>query len=638
MLRQGKVYIVTALLSAALLTTMMLSGWFRHGREVLIDFMYTKRDAPSHTLIVEIDEQTITSIGQWPLPRSIYGDLVTKIAKNGAAVIAIDINFKERSQNPGDDDTFGQAIKNSKTPIVLTAEIQPDGSISHPISPLGGITAEGFPNIFTSSDGEVRSTRLTIQDFPSLALAVSRLYSQHSYQNLIIPDMPIRIAYPGPNRTYPFVSASEVLADKIPASFFKDRIIFIGATAKDLQDYHKTPVGIMSGVEIQAAITTTIVDDAIYKNLQTVSLILTIIFALGVGFLVMAIKRPLFFAAIIIALVVLYSLSVFIAFDMGYIVDLFYPNLGFIFTGALVLSVQYSATEKEKKFIQDTFSRYLAPEVIKELISNPEAIKLGGKKERLTILFSDIRNFTTVSETMQPEQLTRFLNAYLSRMTRVIFEHEGVIDKYIGDAIMAFWGAPLPNLQHAQDAIVSALEMIETLHEFNAQNEEISLPAINIGIGVNTGEVTVGNMGSEKRFDYTVMGDSVNLASRLEGLTKIYRVNIIIGEQTYKEIKASDFLIRELDRVQVKGKKNAVTIYEVVPTHSKERVQKIFEHFNRGRNYYYRGEWQKALTTFSAILAEVEDDGPTKLLEERCEQFLREPPAQWDGVYELTYK
>lgn len=638
MLRQGKVYIVTALLSAALLTTMMLSGWFRHGREVLIDFMYTKRDAPSHTLIVEIDEQTITDIGQWPLPRSIYGDLITKIAKNGAAVIAIDINFKERSQNPSDDDTFGQVIKNSKTPIVLTAEIQPDGSISHPISPLGGIAAEGFPNIFTSSDGEVRSARLTIQDFPSLALAVSRLYSQQSYQSLIIPDQPIRIAYPGPNRTYPFVSASEVLADKIPASFFKDRIIFIGATAKDLQDYHKTPVGIMSGVEIQAAITTTIIDDVTYKNLQTVSLILTIIFALGASFLVMVIKRPLFFAAVIMALVISYSILVFIAFDAGYIVDLFYPNLGFIFTGALVLSVQYSATEKEKKFIQDTFSRYLAPEVIKELINNPEAIKLGGKKERLTILFSDIRNFTTVSETMQPEQLTRFLNAYLSRMTRVVFEHEGVIDKYIGDAIMAFWGAPLLNSQHAQDAIVSALEMIDTLREFNAQNEGVSLPAINIGIGVNTGEVTVGNMGSEKRFDYTVMGDSVNLASRLEELTKIYRVNIIIGEQTYKEIKASDFLIRELDRVQVKGKKNAVTIYEVVPAHSKQQVQKILEHFDRGRDYYYRGEWQKALTTFSAIIAKVENDGPTKLLKERCEQFLREPPTQWSGVYELTYK
>jgi len=640
MLRQGKVYLITALLSAGILITMMVSGVFRHWRESLIDFLYTARQAPPHTLIIEIDEPTISSIGQWPIPRSVYGNLVSKMSEADAAVLGIDINFKEPSQNPAEDASFVAAIRQSQMPVVLTAEIQPDGKILHPVGQLDRLARQGFPNIFTSSDGVVRSTRFRVQEFPSLALTLAAAYRE-SFPDaeFIIPDNATRIAYPGPARTYPFISAVEVLENKIPASFFKDRIVLIGATAKDLQDYHKTPLGLMSGVEIQAAITSTLIDKYFYTNLQALSLVLIGLFSLIVAACAMYFKRPSFFVATLFGLVLLYTIIVFILFDQRYILDLLYPNLAFIFTGAMVITAQYSVTAREKKYIHDTFSRYLAPQVIKELIDNPEALKLGGKKENLSILFSDIRNFTSLSETMSAEQLTSFLNQYLNRMTRVVLDHEGVIDKYIGDAIMAFWGAPLPNHNHAYDSITSALEMVDALAAFNRRNERLKNPVISVGIGINSGEVTVGNMGSERRFDYTVIGDNVNLASRLEGLTKAYGVSIIVGESTYEATREyKNFLFRELDRVQVKGKKQRVRIFQVIPKHEQARMSVILQPFADALDSYYRGAWGDAVELFSDILDKMPGDGPSLLIRERCVLFIKRPPENWEGVYEHTDK
>ncbi|HYU64834.1 MAG TPA: adenylate/guanylate cyclase domain-containing protein, partial [Candidatus Paceibacterota bacterium] len=369
------------------------------------------------------------------------------------------------------------------------------------------------------------------------------------------------------------------------------------------------------------------------------SLILTGLFSASVAFLAMYIKRPIFLVLILLGMASVYTIVVFIAFDHQYALDLFYPNLGLIFTGAAVLTTQYSVTAREKKHIHETFSRYLAPQVIKELINNPDALRLGGKKENLTILFSDIRNFTALAESMGPEQLTSFLNQYLSFMTRIVLEHEGVIDKYIGDAIMAFWGTPLPNSNHERDGLVSALEMIEALEAFNKQNARLGNPVINVGIGLNSGEVTVGNMGSEKRFDYTVIGDSVNLASRLEGLTKVYGVNIIIGESTYKTIENDPtFLCRELDHVQVKGKKHKGRIYEAIPPRRHNVIRKILNAFNRGREAYYEGRWETAQKEFASVLSSLPTDGPSLLLQQRCTEFQKKPPNNWDGIFELTHK
>jgi len=635
---QGKLYLFVALCVALMLSGAFYFGFFRHIQELLTDFLYTPRLPSTDILIVEIDESSIVAAGQWPWPRQKFADLIKNL--QSASVIAIDINFKEQSNlGQADDTALQEAILNSKPKIVLTAELQPDGSVSRPGGTLRGITAEGFPNIFISSDSVVRFSRLQKDNFPSLSFKVAGLHNKDLVEQLALsPEAPLRIAYAGPDKTQSSVTAIDVLNNKIPKEFFQDKIILIGATARDLQDYHKTPFGLISGVEIQASIIQTILGKTFYASSSYLTYALITVFAFLAVLFALLLARPIFFVGALVGTMLLYTLAVFLAFDSNYVLNLFYPNVALFLSGAFVLTTQYSVTAREKKFIQDTFGRYLSPDVIKELIADPSALKLGGKREHLTILFSDIRNFTDLSEHMTPERLTNFLNNYLNRMTQIILRHNGVVDKYIGDAVMAFWGAPLPNTDHARAGVRSAIEMVEELKKFNAINKKRGVAEIEIGIGINTGEVTVGNMGSEHRFDYTVIGDNVNLASRLEGLTKLYGVNIIISEGTLKHIDKNVTLVRELDTVRVKGKQQSVKIYEVIPKSQEQTIVRVKSIFDEARTNYYQGHWPLAIEQFEEILKNLPDDGPIKLLLERSREFLNHPPENWDGVYTLLRK
>ncbi len=632
-------YSLLIITSVTLVLSLAVAGhWFPSLEDSLVDRLFLKRSPINKIILVEIDETSIKTLGQWPWPRAIFGSLINRLQE--ASVIGIDVNFKEPSRlGTADDVQFVQSITASEVPVVLTADLQPDESVSLPLANLKAVTTQGFPNLLIAGDDVSRYIQFNRNNFPSFALQISNLYTKQSQQKVGTPTTPTRIDYRGPNGTFPSVLAADVVAGKIPPSLFDDKIVLIGATARDLQDYHHTPFGIMSGVEIQANIIETYLNQRFYKTNSLITVLSILLLSIATVFLATHIRSLTLLVFSFVMVMVAYNAGAFLSFDRYYILDILYPNLAIILSAGLGVTAQYYSASREKKFIQDTFSRYLAPQVIEELISNPSQLKLGGKKAELTILFSDIRSFTTMSESMAPEKLTSFLNEYLTVMTDIILDRRGLVDKYIGDAIMAFWGAPLKNENHAQDAINTTLSMIDALHRFNEEHEPLGDPPINIGIGLNTGEVTVGNMGSEKRFDYTVMGDNVNLASRLEGLSKTYGVNIIIGESTYRSIESGhEFLIREIDRVQVKGKKNAVTIYEVVPNYYRERVQKILDRFEPGRQAYYDGKWDAALELFNSILSEVSNDGPTKLLKERCEEFKKESPQNWQGIYEHTHK
>jgi adenylate cyclase len=280
----------------------------------------------------------------------------------------------------------------------------------------------------------------------------------------------------------------------------------------------------------------------------------------------------------------------------------------------------------------------VAREVVDELLSHPEKVKLGGETKTLTILFSDIRGFTSVSEKMDAQSLVGLLNKYLAAMAEIVLENRGVVDKFIGDAIMAFWGAPLPSENHAKLAVRTALLMAHRLRECNVEWKKLNYPEIKIGIGLNTGEAVVGNIGSRDRFDYTVIGDNVNLASRLEGLTKFYGVGIIISESTAEAVK-SEFAMRQIDCVAVKGKIQGVKIYEVLGfAEEKESYAKLIEKFGQGFELYFKKDWAGAKKVFEEILAENPDDGPSKVLKERMAEFLTAPPADFDGVYHLKFK
>jgi adenylate cyclase len=273
-------------------------------------------------------------------------------------------------------------------------------------------------------------------------------------------------------------------------------------------------------------------------------------------------KSILYSYIAIAALSILYFFAVIFIFDQTrYVLNLSAPLITGILTLFTMIVYRILTEEKEKKAIQGMFSNYVSKRVVEELLKHPEKLELGGEDKEITVLFSDIRGFTTLSENLTPQELVAHLNEYLSAMTDIIFKYEGTLDKYVGDEIMAFWNAPIEQEDHAVLACKSALEMMDVLHSLNKSWPENK--KLNIGIGLNTGTMTVGNMGSKSRMDYTLMGDSVNLGARLEGTNKIYGTNIIISEFTYEKVKDS-FTCRELDNIRVKGKLKPVKIYEIM--------------------------------------------------------------------------
>jgi len=261
---------------------------------------------------------------------------------------------------------------------------------------------------------------------------------------------------------------------------------------------------------------------------------------------------------------ILYIVGAYFLFDIfNYIVALATPviQVGFMFT--LIITYRVLTEQREKRYIRQTFSKFVSKTVVDELLKKPEMLKLGGEKKILSVLFSDIRGFTTLSERMTPEHLVDHLNHYLQAMTDIVIKYDGTLDKYVGDEIMAFWGAPIPQNNHALLSCKAAIEMMTKLKEMNTHWRQEGKDAINIGIGINTGEMIVGNVGSSSRMDYTLIGDNVNLGARLEGTNKIYSTNIIISEYTYEQVK-EQVIVRELDLIRVKGKDRPVTIYELI--------------------------------------------------------------------------
>lgn len=653
-LRHSRAWAV-ALLVPALTLAAALAGLFGLAQEQLTDMLFTGQQPVTDIVIAEIDERSINAIGQWPWPRQIFSQLITKLSP--AAVIGIDVNFKEPSRfGAADDLSLARAIQSSSAPIVITAEARPDGTFSHPIAVFRIEAKEGFPNLVLAKDGVSRNVRLSRGQSPSFALAIAQLYAATLNQTPALPATELtRIHFAGPDRTFAHLSAIDILNGKIPEQFIKGKAVIIGATAPDLQDFHLTPFGKISGAEIQANIISTILRGNYFTRATGWSY--AAIFILSIAAIVITIRIESIWniVAALAGLFALYNAAAFILFDRFVILDIFYPNVAFIGSAVVSVAVQYVTANREKRFIRETFSHYLAPQVIQELIKDPSKIKLGGQKAKLTILFSDIRGFTTLSEGMTPERLTKFLNRYLGRMTNLILEHNGLIDKYIGDAIMAFWGAPLPEQKHAIYAIAAAMRMISELQTFNKESGESGDPPINIGIGINSGGVTVGNMGSELRFDYTVMGDNVNLASRLEGLTKEYGVNILVSQATVDAVRRQDqrheekkipagikrerhIMFRELDQVQVKGKTQGVKIYEVVPSFRQEVAKTLIPLFDQARELYYAGKWREAVTAFERVLVKFPDDGPSQTINRRCAEFTKNPPENWEGVYQLTHK
>jgi len=524
----------------------------------------------------------------------------------------------------------------------------------------------GYFNIFPDRDGTVRWVPLVIkyQDrhYCALSLAVLQKFldnaplalriAEFGVEQIRLGDLSIPtneegrmlINYRGPQKTFPHFSAADIIHGRAPASAFRGKIALVGATAIGIYDIRVTPFDhVFPGLEVHANVIDSILKrDFLYRpNWVTLFDILAIIIiGLALGIVLPRVKA--LWGALAGGLVLFaFTLSAkFLFQEQGSWVNMTYPLLNLILTYLGITGYRYMTEEREKKKIRGAFQYYLSPSVVDQMLRNPEKLKLGGEKKDLTVLFSDIRGFTSISERMTPETLVKFLNDYLTKMTDIVFKYGGLLDKYMGDALMAIWGAPLDQPDHAQRACYTALEMVDELWALQKKWSAEGMPKLNIGIGINAGPMVVGNMGSERRFDYTVMGDSVNLGSRLEGLNKLYGTNIIVSEMTYERVR-EEILGRELDSVRVMGKDQPVRIYQLLARSIRVSPEQkaLAEEFHCALRGYKDRNWDGALQAFQSILAKNPHDGPAKLYAERC-RILKEnpPPPDWDGVYTLTTK
>ncbi|MCL1833470.1 MAG: adenylate/guanylate cyclase domain-containing protein [Leptospirales bacterium] len=347
---------------------------------------------------------------------------------------------------------------------------------------------------------------------------------------------------------------------------FKDKMLLVAAYSVTgiATDEKKSPYGPIFGIENHAnALNTILNQDFIFKlsDFQNIIILLTI--ALLLGFLVPRMSIGISLVTTVVLVVAYFFISIWLFSSHSIITAFSTPLIQTAVIYSMLVTYRVVNEQQEKKHIRQTFSKFVSKSVVDELLQDPSKIKLGGDKKLLTVLFSDIRGFTSISEKFTPEGLVEHLNIYLQGMTDTIIKYDGTLDKYIGDAVKAFWGAPIEMEDHALNACKSAIEMIHALHGMNRKWRHENKPTLNIGIGINTGDMVVGNMGSNARMDYTIMGDNVNLGSRLEGATKFYKVGIIISESTYQYVK-DDIIARELDLIRVKGKELPVKIYELI--------------------------------------------------------------------------
>ncbi len=645
-------------LAIAITLALAFSGnLFESWQVRLSDTLFNGRKASKDIVIIAIDDTSIQKIGRWPWNRDAHAQLLEKLGKT-PAVIGLDISLPEESSSDARLVDELQKLDNDVLPITsdtIVTSVGNDVSIGSYLKPAKNFDAaseEGLVNMVTDPDNITRQApiRMKADDgvtFYSFSLEILRKYYAHKGIPFDENSIPLehgmmRIHYVGQPGSYITYLYKDVLEGKIPIENFKDKIVLIGATALDLHDNLLTPVssGVpMPGVEVHANVIQTIMDRKFiliesrqftYAAIFFFSILASVVF----GYFGLVGTTILFFTFIAV-----YIVFAILSFDSGFIRNIVYPIFSFILSYIAYLIYKYLIENRQKRYIRRALSYYLSESVMRDVLSNPKKLTLGGVRRELTVLFSDIAGFTSYSEDMPPDTLVELLNMYLTAMTKVVFDNNGVLDKYIGDAVMAFWGAPLDDPKHALQACKTALEMQQVIEKVvRPEWTKIGISDFTVRIGVNTGEMAVGNMGSDLRFDYTLLGDNVNLGSRLEGINKEYGTKIIISESTYEQVK-NEVSVRRLDTVAVKGKAKSITIYELRGIGTPDEKDKtLIDSFESARLAYEEGHFKKALDAFLHIYKEHGNDYPTKVYIERCKQFIQEPPKYWDGVYHAKSK
>jgi adenylate cyclase len=606
-------------------------------------------------IIVGIDDLSMQQLDvRWPWPMELHARLVDQLTAAGAAVIMFDVVFDREDANK----TFPQfaaSLSRSGNVILAASTAYQETRFgafwlrSDPIEPLAKSAAiVGLANVELDPDLVPRQqpendNSLWREVIRTLARQVPDLGADLSS----VPNR--RIRYLGPDQTFtyvPYFQALDPAANFAPGAF-EGALVLVGRTtvaASDVgfaqQDMFITPFTrftqrLMPGVEIHAnliegALTGKFIDQA-PNNWGWGLIILCSFLALGVTVRF----NPLWSTIGLIAIIALVAGSIWALFDRQQMWLAGHPAVA---AATLIFFWQGLASvlreREQRQAIRNTFALYVPEGVVSELISHPEKISLGGEQKELTLLFSDLAGFTSVSEALEPPEVATLLNEYFKDMSEVIFRHRGTIDKFIGDAIMAFWNAPVDDPGHALNGVQAARDMLIALGTVSARLQARGLPPIDMRIGIHTGPAVVGNLGSPTRFSYTAIGDSVNLASRLEGVNKYYGTRLLISGDTVARLgqHAAELALRPVDRVRVKGKSEAVDLYTLcLHPELRERQLSAFA-------TYQRGEWAEALRCFETLLADAPDDKLAQTYIDRLKHFIAQPPANWDGVMTMEAK
>lgn len=453
----------------------------------------------------------------------------------------------------------------------------------------------------------------------------------------------VMVPYIGPRKSFDYISAADILNKTVSPDRLKNKLALFGTSAAGLMDLRTTPLeSAYPGVEVHANIIQGILDQTImHKPEYMIGFEILLIFILGLGltFLLPSLSPAWSTLGTLIAVGLVLLMDNYSWNELRVVMPVASPLIliGLLFVTNM--SYGFFVESRGKRQLTHLFGQYVPPDLVNEMSRDLKEINLDGEIRTMSVLFTDVRGFTTISEKMEPRELTTFINAFLTPLTRVIHHNRGTIDKYMGDAIMAFWGAPLKDEQHARNAINAGMEMLKAIDELNMTFRQQGLPEIRIGIGINTGEMNVGNKGSEFRVDYTVLGDAVNLGSRLEGLTKSYGVEFIVNETTRHEVPEYEY--RMLDSVRVKGKDHPVTIYEPVDLVEKidRATRKRIKEYHHAIQLYRQQKWDDAEQTLFQLSQEEPQRKIYNIYLDRIAFYRNNPPgAEWDGVFTHTTK
>jgi adenylate cyclase len=695
----------------------------------LFQVLHPREQTMRPVVIVDIDEASLKAIGQWPWPRTVVADLVTRLREAGAAAVGFDVVFAEPDRMspavaaqsfrgldaqtreklaalPNNDAIFAEAIQNAGGVIVGQAGAsEPVAGPDTETMPRAGFAIRGpdprrfllrFPGLLRNippieqaaagrglfsiepePDGIVRRVPVIMETqgqlMPALTMEMLRVVSgssailirtnQAGVETVAVPGL--QVPTDGGGRFWVYfnkrdparsVSAADVLSGRMPSDRVRDRLVLIGTSATGLLDIKTTPVQPdMPGVEVHAQI---------LENILTKSLLASPGYAIGAEIIVavvfglaIIVAAPMLPAAIVVALGAiliagLIGISWYFFLAHHLLIDFTYPLISCWLIYLVLTFVNYFNEQQQRQQIRSAFGFYLSPPLVEQLARSPEKLVLGGEERRMTILFSDVRGFTTISEHYKdnPQGLTQLMNRFLTPLTNAIIERNGTIDKYIGDAIMAFWNAPLDDDEHEANACDAALEMLARAQVLNGELKReaeasggLYMP-LRIGIGLNSGPCVVGNMGSDFRFNYSVLGDTVNLASRLEARTKDYRLALVIGSRT-AERASERFATMEIDLIQVKGKKEPERVFTVLgrtEVTDDPRCNELRELNREMLASFRRQAWDDAagfIERCRKLAGNFGVDGLYEMYRERIAVYrAHPPPPDWTGVYEAESK